>query len=101
MNILQNIQSEHTFCVTLNNSRAIDPKKIIKRINYDHPVFTPEGILAQRRHSQINGSNRTFYCGAYWRNGFHEDGVVSALDALADFKKYEQDYEQSSLRWAS
>ena len=101
MNILQNIQSQHTFCVTLNNTQAIDPKKIIKRLHYDHPVFTPDGVLAQHQQGAINGVMRTFYCGAYWRNGFHEDGVVSALDALRHFNQYEQDYAQSSLRRAS
>jgi predicted NAD/FAD-binding protein len=88
MNILQGLQSKQPFCVTLNNSDAIDESKIIKRMQYDHPVFTRDGIKAQQRHSEINGVNRTYYCGAYWRNGFHEDGVVSALDALMDFKEH-------------
>lgn len=101
MNILQNIQSKHTFCVTLNNTAAIDPNKIIKRLHYDHPVFTPDGVLAQGQQAAINGVNRTFYCGAYWRNGFHEDGVVSAMHALEHFSHYEQIYAQSSLRRAS
>ena len=87
--------------MTLNNTQAIDPKKIIKRLHYDHPVFTPDGVLAQNQQSAINGVNRTFFCGAYWRNGFHEDGVVSALAALDHFNQYEQHYAQSSLRRAS
>jgi len=94
MNILQGIRPHKTYCVTLNNSDHIDERKILKTIEYHHPVFTPESILAQQNHRLINGTNRTYYCGAYWRNGFHEDGVVSALDALNHFKqdiRYEQE----------
>jgi len=87
MNILQSLDAPVEFCVTLNNEKAIDPQKIIKRIQYDHPLFTPEGAASQARQSEINGKQRTFYCGAYWGFGFHEDGVVSALNALADFKR--------------
>jgi predicted NAD/FAD-binding protein len=87
MNLLQGLTSEQTFLVTLNNSDAIDPNKIIKRLSYDHPVFTPAGIAAQQRQGDINGVKRTYFCGAYWRYGFHEDGVVSALNALAHFRE--------------
>ena len=87
MNILQSLKSKHNFCVTLNNTEAIDQSKIIKRLDYMHPFFSLDGVKAQQRQSEINGSLRTFYCGAYWRYGFHEDGVVSALTALDDFKK--------------
>jgi len=86
MNILQSIDAPVEFCVTLNNTQAINENKIIKTMNYEHPVFTPEGVAAQSRQSEINGQKRTFYCGAYWRFGFHEDGVVSALNALSHFK---------------
>ena len=79
MNILQGLASRHTFCVTLNHSAAIDPTKILGRFSYSHPVFTLEGAAAQQRWQDINGIRRTWFCGAYWRNGFHEDGVVSAL----------------------
>mgnify|MGYP006081937087 FL=1 len=85
MNILQSLESEHTFCVTLNSDNVVDPRKIIKKLNYEHPLFTLEGIRAQNRKKEISGENRTFYCGAYWRNGFHEDGVVSALDVCREF----------------
>lgn len=100
MNILQNIKSKETFCVTLNNTAAINPSKIIKTLHYDHPVFTTQGISAQKRHSEINGVNRTYFCGAYWRNGFHEDGVVSALNAIDHFNKRTR-YEQLYLPRAS
>jgi predicted NAD/FAD-binding protein len=86
MNILQNLTARHTFCVTLNRTADIAPEKIIKRLNYDHPLYTPAGVAAQQRQHEVNGANRTFYCGAYWRYGFHEDGVVSALAALKHFE---------------
>ncbi len=79
MNILQGIDAPETFCVTLNNSSAINPGRVLGRFRYDHPVFSLAGIQAQQRWAEINGVNRTWYCGAYWHNGFHEDGVVSAL----------------------
>ncbi len=85
MNILQNLDAPVTFCVTLNRADAIDPQKIIKRMVYHHPLFTPEGVRAQARHDEINGPRRTYYCGAYWRNGFHEDGVISAMRVARAF----------------
>ncbi len=88
MNILQNINSNHTFCVTLNNSAAIDPDKIIKKLCYTHPLFTPSAITAQADQKKLNGQNRSFYCGAYWRYGFHEDGVISAQNALQHFHQH-------------
>jgi len=98
MNILQGIESPETFNVTLNNTEAIDPDKILKCISYEHPLFTPDSVAAQARHAEINGTSRTWYCGAYWRNGFHEDGVVSALDAVEHFN--ETMYEELHLRRA-
>lgn len=85
MNILQSIKSEDTFCVTLNRTRSISPEKILGTYHYDHPVFSVEGIKAQQQWSTINGVNRTWFCGAYWANGFHEDGVVSALKVAEKF----------------
>jgi len=85
MNILQRLVSDETFCVTLNGSDYIDQNKIIKVLNYEHPLFTHESIKAQSRKNEISGVNNTYYCGAYWRNGFHEDGVISALDVCRNF----------------
>jgi predicted NAD/FAD-binding protein len=82
MNNLQSLQSDTNFCVSLNMTEAIDPQKVIATIPYAHPVFTPEGVAAQGRQAEISGVDRTHFCGAYWRWGFHEDGVVSALNAL-------------------
>ncbi|MBA0922134.1 MAG: FAD-dependent oxidoreductase [Nitrosospira sp.] len=87
MNILQTLKSRHTFCVTLNRTAHIAPRKIIKRITYHHPLYTLAGVAAQARQSEINGVNRSYFCGAYWRFGFHEDGVVSALNALKHFEQ--------------
>ncbi|EED34538.1 amine oxidase, flavin-containing [Luminiphilus syltensis NOR5-1B] len=86
MNILQGIEAPETFCVTLNDTDAINPRRILGRFNYAHPQFSVEGIKAQSRWSEINGVRGTWFCGAYWRNGFHEDGLVSGLrvaDSLA------------------
>ena len=89
MNVLQGLHSRHTFCVTLNAGAHVDPKRVLRRMDYAHPLFTPAGAAAQQRHGEISGAaathHRTHYCGAYWRYGFHEDGVVSALQALTRF----------------
>lgn len=85
MNRLQTLDAPETLCVTLNASEHIDPARIIARMTYRHPLFTPSAVAAQARHREIDGTRRTYYCGAWWRNGFHEDGVVSALDALRHF----------------
>jgi len=86
MNILQNIQSTEPLLVTLNHTDFINPAKVIKRLKYHHPLYTIAGAAAQARHAEISGHNRTAYAGAYWRNGFHEDGMMSALDALKHFE---------------
>jgi predicted NAD/FAD-binding protein len=78
MNILQGLSAPETFCVTLNHSSAINPNKILGRFRYEHPVFSLAGIAAQKRWAEINGPRGTWFCGAYWGNGFHEDGVASA-----------------------
>ena len=93
MNILQGLDAPETFCVTLNRSADIDPRKVIKRLHYSHRMFTTAAVAAQARHSEINGACRTWYCGAYWRYGFHEDGVVSALEALRQFNPETQHAE--------
>ena len=85
MNILQSLKSNRTFCVSLNSNHLVDPSKIIKHLNYNHPLFTVSSITAQKRKDEICGVNNTYFCGAYWRNGFHEDGVVSALDVCKKF----------------
>jgi hypothetical protein len=80
MNLLQSIDAPVPFVVTLNRTGAIDPAKILRRMTYHHPIFTAESVAAQLRRHEINGVNRTWYCGAYWGWGFHEDGMRSAVD---------------------
>ncbi len=82
MNHLQSLRTPVDYCVTLNLTERIDEAKIIRTIDYAHPVFDDAGRRAQGRHGEISGVRRTHYCGAYWRWGFHEDGVWSALTAL-------------------
>ncbi|RTR01523.1 NAD(P)/FAD-dependent oxidoreductase [Halomonas nitroreducens] len=80
MNILQRLTAPQTFCVTLNDGASIDPAKVLGRYTYAHPQFTLAGQRAQQRHDEISTpAQRTHFCGAYWRHGFHEDGVWSAL----------------------
>ncbi len=85
MNILQGLTAPCTFCVTLNKTDSINPKKILGRYRYSHPVFSIKAIAAQQRWQDINGVNNTWFCGAYWANGFHEDGVKSAVRIAEKF----------------
>jgi len=79
MNILQGISSDTTFVVTLNDTDSIHPDKILRKFQYQHPVFTLSGMQAQNRWAEINGNRNTWFCGAYWKNGFHEDGCTSGI----------------------
>jgi predicted NAD/FAD-binding protein len=85
MNRLQSLRAEREFCVTLNRTEAIDPDRVIRTINYAHPVFTADGVAAQRRFADVSGVDRVHFCGAYWGWGFHEDGVRSALRVAERF----------------
>ncbi len=85
MNILQHIESAHTYSVTLNEEELIDPNKVLGKFHYSHPVYTVTRASAQARHDELIRNNRTSFCGAYWGNGFHEDGVVSALAVCQAF----------------
>ena len=86
MNALQRLRADDDFLVTLNRTDAIDPAKVVRRLNYSHPVYTPETVAAQARWQEISGRDRVHYCGAYWGWGFHEDGVQSALRACERLK---------------
>lgn len=79
MNRLQRLDAPETFCVTLNQDERIDEAAVIARMTYHHPMLNRAAIAAQRRWAEVNGRRRTWYAGAYWRYGFHEDGVVSGL----------------------
>ncbi|MBK8979104.1 MAG: FAD-dependent oxidoreductase [Planctomycetes bacterium] len=78
MNRLQSLDAAVPFLVTLNRSELIDPAKVLRTLTYEHPTYTPAGVAAQGRHAEISGVRDTYYCGAWWRFGFHEDGAWSA-----------------------
>jgi predicted NAD/FAD-binding protein len=82
MNILQSWWAPPTFLVSLKKPQAINPQCILKRLIYHHPQYTLQSVAAQRRHGEISGVNNTYFCGAYWGFGFHEDGVCSALNVV-------------------
>lgn len=83
MNILQGLpEGSPLFCVTLNPETSVDERYVWKRFVYEHPMFNPKSWRAQSRRGEINGHQRSWFCGAYWYNGFHEDGVRSALDVV-------------------
>jgi len=85
MNKLQNLSSPLPLLVTLNRTQDIDPDLILGQYEYDHPVFDEAAIRAQEQHQEISGTDRIHYCGAYWRYGFHEDGVWSAVRVAKSF----------------
>lgn len=85
MNILQGLQSATTFCVSLNQNEYIDPATVLGRYDYAHPQFSLAGMAAQARWQELQGPNNSYFCGAYWANGFHEDGVTSGLRVAQQF----------------
>jgi predicted NAD/FAD-binding protein len=87
MNILQSIGAPRELCVSLNLAKAIDPARIYREMIYHHPAYDPQSLAARHSHPEINGINRTYYAGAYWGYGFHEDGVTSALEVTRHFGK--------------
>jgi len=76
---LQGLVPEPRLLLTLNRDDAIDPERVLERFTFNHPVLDAAAVTAQRRRGEISGRNRTWFVGAYWGYGFHEDGVVSAL----------------------
>ncbi|HTT04695.1 MAG TPA: FAD-dependent oxidoreductase [Steroidobacteraceae bacterium] len=91
MNLLQGLQSPEPLVVTLNRTAAVDPAKILRRMRYDHPVYTEASVAARARKLEIQGQRRTWFAGAYWGWGFHEDGMRSAVEVAAAF----------GVRWAA
>jgi predicted NAD/FAD-binding protein len=87
MNVLQALDAKDRFLVSLNQNDRIDPASVLGRYVYHHPVYTPSAVAAQARRLEVSGRNRTAYCGAYWRYGFHEDGVVTGLWAVDDINR--------------
>jgi len=87
MNMLQGLRAREEYFVTLNRSAELDPRRVLRTIRYHHPVFSHAAVLAQRRHAEVSGKNRSHFCGAYWGFGFHEDGVNSGLAVGRHFGK--------------
>lgn len=87
MNLLQGIDAPEPFVVTLNRTEAIDPSRILRRMTYHHPVYTHASVAAQARRHEIQGQRRTWFAGAYWGWGFHEDGMRSAVELAHDFER--------------
>jgi predicted NAD/FAD-binding protein len=87
MNLLQNIDCSEPLIVSLNQSEHIDDDKKLKTMYYQHPVYTVNTMSAQSRRAEIQGKNNSYFCGAYWGWGFHEDGARSAVEAVSQFKK--------------
>ena len=85
MNMLQGLESDKTYCVSLNQAGGIEPQRIIRRIRYQHPLFTRGRSGAQACHAALIRRRRISYCGAYWGYGFHEDGVRSAKSVCEAF----------------
>jgi uncharacterized protein len=85
MNILQGIDAPVTFCVSLNQTALIDPAQILARFEYAHPQYSLAAVAAQARQGELQGPLHSYFCGAYWANGFHEDGVLSALNVAGHF----------------
>ena len=84
MNLLQGIDAPQPLVVTLNRTHAIDPARILQRMAYSHPVYTHASVAAQARRQEIQGQRRTWFAGAYWGWGFHEDGIRSAVDVARE-----------------
>jgi uncharacterized protein len=87
MNLLQRVASPEPFVVTLNRTEAIDPAKVLRRMAYHHPVYSHASVAAQARRGEIQGHRRTWFAGAYWGWGFHEDGIRSAMDMADEFER--------------
>jgi predicted NAD/FAD-binding protein len=87
MNVLQSLDAPEPFMVTLNRGGDIDPATVLHAATFHHPVYTPGAVAAQARRAEISGANRSFYCGAYWRYGFHEDGALSGEWVAEDFAR--------------
>jgi len=84
---LQGLPGSRPLLLTLNRTDRVDPRRVIGSFEWDHPVYTLAGVSAQGRRNEVSGADRIHYCGAYWRNGFHEDGVVSGLAVAREIEQ--------------
>ncbi|MEX0615203.1 MAG: dehydrogenase, partial [Methylophaga sp.] len=91
MNTLQGIDAPLEFIVSLNSNHLVDPAKVFLGRRYAHPIYNAATLAAQKRWDELAGDQHTFYCGAYWGWGFHEDGVNSALRVIETLQQQTQD----------
>jgi uncharacterized protein len=92
MNELQGVSTKQNYFVSINAADSIDHKKVIRRINYEHPLFDVSAINAQKNLPSLNrlrDDQTTYFCGSYFRYGFHEDGFGSAVSLCRDLLKRE------------
>jgi predicted NAD/FAD-binding protein len=80
MNQLQAIDAQYPLFVTLNPLRPVAPELVFDTHSFRHPIYSMDAVAAQRRMASLQGSQNTWFCGAYLKNGFHEDGLSSAVD---------------------
>jgi hypothetical protein len=97
MNILQRLEAPMPLIVTLNRTQAIDPGRMLRRMLYHHPVYTHASVAARARKAEIQGRQRTWFAGAYWGWGFHEDGMRSAVEVAAALGMHWSASSQTSL----
>ncbi|MEL6958601.1 MAG: FAD-dependent oxidoreductase [Pseudomonadota bacterium] len=89
MNKLQPWLKEDSLFVTLNTTRTIDENLIWDEVTLRHPVYDLKALAAQQAAADMNGTNQTWFCGAWMKNGFHEDGIASAMDVVAAIRSRE------------
>ncbi|MGA9658882.1 MAG: NAD/FAD-binding protein, partial [Asticcacaulis sp.] len=103
MNLLQVLKIPDNYFVTLNPTHAVDPAKIIKRLVFEHPLFNAQAIAAQGELAHLQGQNRSWFCGAYFGSGFHEDGLQSGLAVAegitGERRPWDFDWSQSRIRY--
>jgi uncharacterized protein len=83
LNLLQGLECPEPLVVTLNGAARIDPQRILRRMTYAHPLYGHDGMAARAQKPLLQGRRSTWYAGAYWGWGFHEDGVRSAVEVAA------------------
>ena len=89
MNELQKVSDRENYFVSINDPGSINPSQIIQTIDYEHPLYTLKTMQAQSQLDQLNQTGAVFFCGSYFRYGFHEDALVSGFNAaLAVERKY-------------
>jgi predicted NAD/FAD-binding protein len=91
MNRLQNLKTKHNYYVSINPGNQIDSKKIIQKIEYEHPLFDIDSVVNQNYLSKLNHQGPIYFCGAYFRYGFHEDGLKSGYDLANHLLSHEVD----------